>query len=239
MANLGLYAYDLKGKQVWTTPLEANPIYLDFGTGASPALHGNQLIIVNDNEKQQFIASFDKKTGKQIWRTNRDIVSKGGQGPQRSGWATPFIWAHKQRTEIVTIGPADAVSYDLDGKELWRLSGMAATPIPSPFSYDGLLISTAAAAVRCTRSGRAPPATFRCAKGRPRTTYVAWSVPRAGTYLPSPVAYEGGVYALTETGILSRYDAKTGKLELTSRGSTLRRGTSRRRRGPTTARSSA
>ncbi len=140
VTNLGLYAYDLKGRQVWTTPLEANPIYLDFGTGASPALHGNQLIVINDNEKQQFIASFDKKTGKQIWRTNRDIVSKGGQGPQRSGWATPFIWAHKQRTEIVTIGPADAVSYDLDGKELWRLSGMAATPIPSPFSYGGLLI---------------------------------------------------------------------------------------------------
>ena len=59
VGNLGLWAFDLKGKQVWTTPLEANPIYLDFGTGGSPALIGNLLVIVSDNEKQQFIAAFD------------------------------------------------------------------------------------------------------------------------------------------------------------------------------------
>ena len=91
VGNLGLWAFDLKGKQVWTTPLEANPIYLDFGTGGSPALVGNLLVIVSDNEKQQYIAAFDKLTGKQVWRTNRDI----GKGqPIRSGWATPYIWRH-------------------------------------------------------------------------------------------------------------------------------------------------
>ena len=37
VGNLGLWAFDLKGKQVWTTPLEANPIYLEFGTRGSPA----------------------------------------------------------------------------------------------------------------------------------------------------------------------------------------------------------
>src|SRR6267378_3429627 len=68
VGNLGLYAYDLKGAQVWHTPLEAYPIYLDFGTGGSPALLDDMLLIVNDNEKQQFIAAFDKKTGKQLWR---------------------------------------------------------------------------------------------------------------------------------------------------------------------------
>src|SRR5262249_50717283 len=47
--------------------------------------------------------------------------------------------------------------------------------------------------------------------------FVVWSQARAGTYLPSPVAYEGGVYVLTETGILSRFDAKTGKLTYKTR----------------------
>ena len=102
VTNLGLYAFDLKGKQVWNTPLEAQPIYLDFGTGASPALYGDQLVIVSDNEKQQFIASFDKRTGKQIWRTNRDIGPKTGL-VQRSGWSTPYFWTNAQRTEIVTV----------------------------------------------------------------------------------------------------------------------------------------
>jgi outer membrane protein assembly factor BamB len=48
-------------------------------------------------------------------------------------------------------------------------------------------------------------------KGLTSNEYVAWSQPRAGTYLPSCLAYEGGIYSLTETGILTRFDAKTGK----------------------------
>ena len=41
--------------------------------------------------------------------------------------------------------------------------------------------------------------------------YVVWSQARGGTYLPSALAYQGSVYTLTETGILTRFDAKTGK----------------------------
>jgi len=216
VANLGLWAFDLKGKLAWTTPHEANPIYLDFGTGSSPALVANLLVVVNDNEKQQYIAAFDKQTGKQVWRTNRDLGGKG-QPVQRSGWSTPFVWQHALRTEIVTVGPGEAISYDLTGKELWRLSGMAATPIPMPFAYDGLLYIDAG-------RGRSlfalrPGATGDISLGKDETSsaFVVWSQPRAGTYLPSPVAYQGGVYALGETGILSRFDAKTGVLTYKTR----------------------
>jgi outer membrane protein assembly factor BamB len=210
VANMGLWAYDMKGKLAWTTPLEANPIYLDFGTGSSPVLADNLLVIVSDNEKQQYIAAFDKKTGKQVWRTNRDLGGKG-QPVQRSGWATPYVWRHALRTEIVAVGPGEVISYDLAGKELWRMSGMAATPIPTPFAYEGLLYINAGRgrplfAIR-------PGATGDISLGKDETSnqYVVWSQPRAGTYLPSSVAYQGAVYTLTETGILNRYDAKTGK----------------------------
>ena len=207
VANLGLWAFDLKGKQAWTTTLEANPIYHDFGTGGSPTLAGNLLIVVSDNEKQQYIAAFDKQTGQQAWRTNRDL---GGKGP-RSGWVTPFIWRHAQRTEIVTIGPGAAVSYDLAGKELWRLSGMAVAPIPMPFAYDGLLYIDGGRgrSLFALRPGAAGDISL--GKDEDSNQYVVWSQARAGTYLPSPVAYEGGIYTLTETGILTRFDAKTGK----------------------------
>ena len=216
VANLGLWAFDLKGKLAWRTPLEANPIYLDFGTGSSPALVGNLLVIVNDNEKQQYIAAFDKQTGKQVWRTNRDIGGKG-QPAQRTGWATPFVWKHALRTEVVTVGPEEAVSYDLAGKELWRLSGMAAAPIPTPFAYDGLLY---------VDGGRGKPlfairpgavGDISLGKEESSNAYVAWSQARGGTYLPSPVAYAGGLYSLTETGILSRFDARTGTLTYKTR----------------------
>ena len=208
VGNKGLWAFDLKGKPVWSTPLEANPIYLDFGTGSSPALAGNLVVIVNDNEKQQYIAAFDKKTGKQAWRTNRELAK--GQ-PARSAWVTPFVWRHALRTEIVTVGPGEVVSYDLTGKELWRMSGVSGAPVPTPFAYDGLLHinggrGRALFAIRPGATGD-----ISLAKDQTSNQYVVWSQPRAGTYLPSSLAYEGAVYSLTETGILSRFDAKTGK----------------------------
>lgn len=210
IANMGLWAFDMKGKLAWTTPVEANPIYLDFGTGSSPVLADNLLVIVSDNEKQQYIAAFDKKSGKQVWRTNRDLGGKG-QPVQRSGWSTPYVWRHALRTEIVAIGPGEVISYDLAGKELWRMSGMAPTPIPTPFAYEGLLYINGGRgrslfAIRPGASGD-----ISLGKDQTSNQYIVWSQPRAGTYLPSSVAYQGAVYTLTETGILNRFDAKTGK----------------------------
>jgi len=207
VANLGLWAFDLKGKQIWTTPMEANPIYLDFGTGSSPALADKLLVILNDNEKQQFIAAFDKQTGKQVWRTNREF---GPQG-RRSAWVTPFVWRHQLRTEIVTVGPGVVASYDLGGKELWRMSGMSGAPVPMPFAYDGLLYINGGRGglLVAVRPGAAGDISLKA--DETSNQYVVWSVARAGTYLPSPVAFEGAVYSLTETGILTRFDAKTGK----------------------------
>jgi outer membrane protein assembly factor BamB len=210
VANLGLWAFDLKGNQTWTTPLEANPIYLDFGTGSSPALADNLLIVVSDNEKQQYIAAFNKKTGKQVWRTNRDLGGKR-QPVQRSGWSTPFVWRHELRSEIVAVGPDTVISYNLAGKELWRMSGMAATPIPTPFAYEGLLYINGGRGrpLFAIRPGATGDISLK--EDQTANEYVVWSQPRGGTYLPSPVAYQGFIYTLTETGILNRYDAKTGK----------------------------
>ena len=216
VANLGLWAFDLKGKQVWNTPLEANPMYLDFGTGSSPALAGNLLVIVSDNEKQQFIAAFDKKTGKQVWRTNRDLGGKS-QPPQRSAYSTPFVWRHALRTEIIAVGPGEVISYDLAGKELWRMSGMGGAPIPTPFAYDGLLYINAGRGRSLFAIRPGAKGDISLGKDETSNEFVAWSQERAGTYLPSSLAYEGAVYSLSETGILSRFDARTGNMTYKTR----------------------
>jgi len=217
IANLGIYGFDLKGKQQWSTPLEANPIYLEFGTGGSPTLRGDQLLILSDNQKQQYLASFDKRTGKQLWRTNRDLGEKrsGPDGPNqppvmRSGWTTPFVWTNALRTEVVTVGPTQAISYDLEGKELWHLSGMAVAPVPSPFAAGGLLY---------INGGRGKPlfAVKPGGTGELDPAYLAWKDQRGGTYLPTAVAFEGGVYSLNEAGILTRFDAATGKVSYKTR----------------------
>ncbi len=218
IANLGLYAFDLKGKQIWKTPLEVNPIYLEFGTGGSPVLQGNQLLIVSDNQKQQYAAAFDKRTGKQLWRTNRDISDKDSEmASKRSGWTTPLIWTNSLRTEMVTVGPGAIISYDLEGKELWRLSGVSDTPVPSPFSYDGLLYVDGGRGkpLYAIRSGATGNITL--GKGEKSNASVVWSEMKGGTYLPTPVAYQGALYALSDTGILARLDAKDGTITYRSR----------------------
>ena len=210
VTNLGLYAFDLKGKPVWNTPIEPLPIYLDLGAGSSPALAGDLVVILNDNQKQQYIAAFDKKTGKQVWRSDRDL---GGstQPVQRSGWSTPFVWKHPERTEIVAVGPEVVVSYDMAGKELWRLKGLSGTPVPTPFAYEGLLYVNGGRGRALYAIDPRAKGDISLKEGQTSNEYIVWSQPRAGTYLPSSVAYNGYIYSLTETGILSRFETKTGK----------------------------
>ena len=210
VANLGLFAFDLEGRPLWSTPQEAMPIYMDFGTGSSPVLVGDLVVIVNDNEKQPFIAAYNKQTGKEVWKKKRDVGS-GGSTPRRSGWATPYVWRHADRTEIVTVGPGKAISYYMAGKELWTLMGMSGGPIPMPFAYDGLLYLNGGRggplfAVRPGATGD-----ISLMQKEKSNNYVVWVNPRGGTYLPTAVAYEGALYSVTETGILSRYEAKTGE----------------------------
>jgi outer membrane protein assembly factor BamB len=210
VANLAVWAFDVKGKLAWTTPLERSPHQLDVGTGSSPVLAGKFVIVLNDNEKRQYLAAFDKQTGKQIWRTDRDLGGKGEEALERSGWATPFVWRNALRTEIVAIGPGQVISYDLSGKELWRMSGMSVTPIPTPFSYNGLLYVNGGRGVAMFAIRPGAAGNISLVNDQTSNEYIVWSQPRAGTYLPSALAYGGAIYTLTETGILSRFDAKTG-----------------------------
>jgi outer membrane protein assembly factor BamB len=206
--NLGLFAYDLDGNQVWNTPLENFPTIHDFGTASSPTLVNNMVVIVNDNEKQQFIPAFDKNTGKQVWRTDRSIHVQGSD--RQTGWSTPYIWKNAQRSEIVTIGPGLAISYDLEGKEVWRLGGMSAMPIPSPFAHDGLLYLNGGSGKPVAAIKPGATGDLTTPDGAKLNDFVAWLQPKAGTYLPTELAYDGGLYVLTHNGILTRFDAKTG-----------------------------
>ncbi len=211
LGHLGLFAFDLDGNAVWATPLKLYQKARDFGTGASPAIHGDRVFVLNDNEEQGFIAAFDKRTGKELWRTLRDL----GRG-RRTGWSTPFVWEHELRTEIVTTGPRAVISYGLAGEELWRMHGTATTTIQSPFVWGGRLFVTSGSAGQQGRSIAAirPGASGDITPKSPVDIdeHVAWYNPLAGgTYLPTPIIYDGALYELTSRGIFTRYDVETGK----------------------------
>jgi hypothetical protein len=213
IAFQGLYAFDFQGNQLWATPFRPYQVYLDFGGGASPALHGDKLFVLNDNEEQSFIAAYDKTSGKQLWYTLREGL---GNTSLKSGWSTPFVWVNEIRTEVVTHGPGWVISYDLDGAELWRMSRFSNMAIQSPFASDSLLYVTSGVrgdrnkpivAIRPGGSGDiTPPDSTNTGE------FVVWyNRVAGGTYMPTPVLYDGNLYALGDTGIFAQYDPKTGE----------------------------
>jgi outer membrane protein assembly factor BamB/dienelactone hydrolase len=205
--DLGLYCYDLGGKPLWSHKIDPKKTFLDYGAAASPVVHDDQVFVLYDNEEKSYLASFDAETGRQRWRTERD---------EKTTWATPFIWQNGQRTEIVTCGKRKNRSYDLSGKLLWEFDGrMSNLVIPSPFAARGLLYISSgyvgdsrrpAFAVKPGASGD-----VSLKDGATANEFIAWFLPKAGPYNPSPIVFGGHYYTLFDFGFLTCHDAQTGK----------------------------
>ena len=207
--NVGVFCYSMNGKLLWRHTWPPQPIYLDFGTASSPVVHAGRVYQLHDNDGKSFLAALDAKTGKELWNIER----RDSAGPMKSGWATPFIWQHSGRREIVTIGRGFVISYDQDGRELWRLKGMTQAT-PTPAAADGLLYVGSGSQGEANRPLMAvrPGAKgdISLAKDASSNEFVAWLQPRFSGYTPSPLVYRGRVYSINDNGILQVADAKTG-----------------------------
>jgi outer membrane protein assembly factor BamB len=204
--NMGLFAFDMNGKPVWSTPMGPFTMRTGWGAAASPIVHKDRVYIVNDNDDQSFIAAYDARTGAQIWKVNRD---------EGSNWTTPFVWEHDGRSEIVTTGTGKVRSYDLNGTLLWTLTGMSIIQIPTPFAAGGLLYISSgypADALRPVYAIR-PGASGDISLKQDETTnaFIAWSSPTLGTYNTSPLVYGDYYYTLFDRGLLACHDARTGR----------------------------
>jgi outer membrane protein assembly factor BamB len=213
----GLYAYDMKGKLLWTKDLGV----LDAGyymvpaaqweTGSSPALHDGMVIVQADVQKGSFLAMFDAKDGREVWRVARTDVPT---------WSTPTVHTVNGQTQILVNGMRHVGAYDFKtGGEIWKLSGGGDIPVPTPVVSDGLVYITNAHgpsspvyAIRDTASGDVS------LKGDATSNEsVAWMAPRSGGYMCTPLVYRGLVYIVRYNGVLNVFDAKTGEKKYESR----------------------
>ncbi len=169
-------------------------------------LADGKLFVVNDNEEQSFIMALDAATGRELWRVDRD---KG------TNWATPFVWRNEKRTELVTAGTPQVRSYDLDGKELWRFSGMNSISIPQPFSAHGLLYVTSGyigdriKPVYAVRPGASGDITL--AADQKSNDFIVWYQDGAGPYHPTPLVLGDYYFTLLDLGFYTVHDARTGE----------------------------
>ncbi len=204
--NQGLYCIDLAGRPVWSKPFETRAMRDGWGTASSPALHGDRLYVVNDNQEESYLLCLDKRTGEEVWRVARD---------EASNWSTPLVWRNDQRTEIVTLGSGKVRSYDLEGNLLWWFTGMSSITIATPYADNGLLYVSSGYvgdrhrplyAIRAGASGD-----ISLEPDQTSNQWIAWCNPQAAPYNPTTLLYDGRVYVLYDRSLVSCYRSLTGE----------------------------
>jgi outer membrane protein assembly factor BamB len=199
----GLYCYDFNGKLIWKTAL-GKTSKVGMGPGTSPTLYENLLFLQCDNEDGgpgvSFLAAVDKRTGKEVWRVKRD---------HRKTHATPLIVRTEKRVELITSGSESIISYDpKTGAELWRSAGVKGYGIPSPVTGHGMVFLAAG-----YPSKRAVGIKLGGAGDLTGTPNVVWSYDKGTAYVTSPILYGDYYYIVSDKGILTCIEAKTGALK--------------------------
>jgi outer membrane protein assembly factor BamB len=196
----GVYAYDVKGTLVWKTSI-GNIAKAGMGPGTSPIIWEDLLILQADQEMGagSAIVALDRFTGKEVWRTERTT---------RRSWATPIVVDAGGRPELIASGAEMVVAYDpRTGKELWRGPGVQSHPIPSAVAGHGLVFVTAGSSAKrafAIRPGGTGDIT--------NTDRVVWRYQKGTAYVASPVLHGGYLYLMSDGGIITCLDAKTGEV---------------------------
>jgi outer membrane protein assembly factor BamB len=208
----GLYCYNPAGELLWQRDLgllDAGYFAVpaaQWGFASSPVIHGDTVIVQCDVQKDGFVAALRLADGTDLWRTPRADVPT---------WSTPTVHREGDRTQVICNGFRHIGGYDArTGQELWRLRGGGDIPVPTPVVNGGLIFITSAhgrmAPIYAVRTDAAGDISL--AEGEESNAGVAWSRPRDGGYMQTPLVYGDQLYVCRDNGILFCYEAKTGKL---------------------------
>lgn len=195
----GLYALDMDGRIRWQVSF-GGMAKAGLGPGTSPILYENLVILQGDLEMGagSFIAGLDRATGEQVWRTER---------ANRRSWATPLLVEASGRTELLAAGAEAVVAYDpKTGRELYRTEGTRSHPIPSFVAGHGLVFATAGSQAKVVLAIRPG------VDGEVDGSRVAWRHNKGTAYVASPILHGDYLYLLSDAGIVTCLDARTGRL---------------------------
>ena len=193
----GMHCFDLEGNKKWSLDLGEFPSH--WGVAASPIIH-NGLVIQNcDAIGKSRLVAIHIETGKIAWDTPRMEKPKGG-------WSTPIIITSQGKKQLVLNGEFGVKGYSVnDGKELWFCESFNGRGSPVPF-YDGKLLFVI--------NGKPGDlyAVDPTGRGNITETHMKWHSRRnGGRDLPSPASVKGMVFATSMSGIITCYDAESGK----------------------------
>jgi outer membrane protein assembly factor BamB len=196
----GIFCYDLHGAVIWETDLGDLSTRNAFGEGASPVLVGDSLLVLWDQESQSYLVALDKKTGKELWRTERD---------EPTSWTTPVIVEVDGITQAIVAGSNKTRSYNTaNGELIWEASGLTYNVIPTPVINDDFVY------VVSGYKGRSVQAINLRSKGDVSdSASIAWSAPHSAPYVASPVLSGNRLFMNKgNDAYLTCFNAQTGEV---------------------------
>ena len=206
----GIHAYDLAGGLRWKVDLGRVDIgaydipSYEWGPASSPIIWNGLVILQCDTQADSFLLALDAETGDTVWKTDRHELPS---------WGTPTVVTTSAGPELVTNAANFIRGYDpTTGRELWRLGGSSKITAPSPILAAGLHVIA---------SGRGPErpifavkpgarGDLTLAKDQTANAQVVWSKTGRGSYMPTPLFYQGVLYVLANNGVFDAYDPVTG-----------------------------
>ena len=207
----GVYTYDVNGRFLWKVDLgrlDAGAYDIptvEWGTASSPIIWKDLVILQCDTQADSFIIALNANTGQTVWKTDRDEIPS---------WGSPTIVTTAKGDELVTNASNFIRGYDpRTGKELWRLGGSSKITAPTPIFAEDVLVVV---------NGRAPERPIFVLKpgargdltlpdGKTSSDAVVWSRTGRGSYMPTPLIYNGILYVLANNGTFDAYNLKTGE----------------------------
>lgn len=196
----GLYCLDLNGKMIWQKDLGKMQTLHAHGEGSSPVLYKDTVIVNWDHQGGSWLYAFNKRTGEQLWKTQRDEVTS---------WSTPLIVDVDGKPQVIVSATKRIRGYDLaTGKLIWECGGLTDNVVSSPVYTRGILIAGVSYYKQAMLGIR-----LAGAKGDiTGSDHVVWSITRNTPYVSSPLLYKDVLYVIRHNqNVLGRLDPLTGK----------------------------
>jgi outer membrane protein assembly factor BamB len=207
----GLYCYDMNGNLVWQKYLGLlKSVFFmvksaEWEFASSPIIYKDVLIIQCDVLENSFVAAYDVKTGKELWKTQRD---------EYPGWCTPNIYTNAGKTYVALNGFKHRGGYDFEtGKEVWKMSGGGDIQIPTPITGNEMIYFNSAhgrsSPILAVKTNAVGDITLK--DNETSNEYIKWSLLRGGSYMHTLLLYRNHLYNVNWNGAVVCLDPITGK----------------------------
>ena len=175
------------------------------GPGSSPIVWQNLLIVHCDGMDVQYVVALDKQTGQIVWKVER-TGSKATDGNENKAFCTPLVIEVDGQPLLVSPAARRVFAYDpATGAERWVVEyAPGYSNVPRPIVGHGLVF---------VDTGFMKPELWAIrpqGAGDVTATNVVWKAIQNVPANPSPVLIGDEIYMISDSGIITCLDAKTG-----------------------------